>query len=61
MAKKLELKISEAVIGTSNETLAAVVWNFQCQLQTVMDAVVAHTENVYMKLSPKTTEHRHQI
>jgi hypothetical protein len=25
MAKKLELKISEAVIGTSNETLAAVV------------------------------------
>jgi hypothetical protein len=49
------------VIGIGDETLAAVVWNFQCQLQMVMDANVAHTENVYRKLSSKTTEHRHQI
>jgi hypothetical protein len=40
-------QILTAVISIGKENLPAVVQNFQCQLQMVMDANGANTENVF--------------
>jgi hypothetical protein len=46
-AKELQQEISAAVISISEETLAAVVQNFRCRLQVVLDADDEHIENVF--------------
>jgi hypothetical protein len=47
--EELKQEISAAVIGVSEETLVALVRNVRCQLQMVMDADGAYTENVFMR------------
>jgi uncharacterized iron-regulated protein len=47
-AKELQQEISAAVISISEGTLAAVVQNFRCRLQMVLDADGEHIENVFM-------------
>jgi hypothetical protein len=41
-------QILATVISISEETVAAVVQNFQHQLQVVLNSDDAHTENVFM-------------
>jgi hypothetical protein len=49
--EELKQEILAAVIRVSEETLAAVVGNFQHWLQMVMDANGTHIENVFTRLS----------
>jgi hypothetical protein len=45
--RELQQEISAAVISISEETLAAVLQNFQHRLQMVLDIDGVHTENVF--------------
>jgi hypothetical protein len=45
--KKLLQEISVVVTSINEETLVAIVQNFRCQLQLVLDASGAYTENVF--------------
>jgi hypothetical protein len=44
---ELKQEISAAVISVSEDTLAAVLRNFRCRLQMVLDADGAHIKNVF--------------
>jgi hypothetical protein len=51
ITEELKQEISAAVISVSEETLIALVRNFRRQLQMVLEADDAHTENVYAILT----------